>query len=454
MVLSKAAENVYDDLDFKTDAVYNKKAPEPWITVIIAAVFTIAGLYLFYKRYSKTMRALNRTREDSSRSEDSRTEQKIANPTPYCSSRSVRAAISAYSDNDSSSFTIIRTISQCLWLLVGLQYDYKLAFLILMTIFAIESAGDSLRVLLAVHEAHQNDDGKILGGSSRNMLDTHDIESHKGKEDNSVYRMAPGNIYEDLTRDDSIVVMVFVTQVILTSLVITDIYRSDTIACLDGTEGCPVAGTFGSYGLFLLGAFLTCVYILGPKSNFGQSEQDPKKWFVLLWAASRNMRCSWQNKNTDNDVEIHRDLKYSDWKLWTRFIMNFIVNGICFKILIHALAIQIASQSNLVIVVFRVTGMVFIVNLDDSTGDKLTFRSRDTDSSSETNDNSDSNGNTGDEGHANQNGGLTDRAEAVIRRARAELNALSTGTSVSQSEQEQLVGQSLALAESVVDKQK
>lgn len=54
--------------------------------------------------------------------------------------------------------------------------------------------------------------------------------------------------------------------------------------------------------------------------------------------------------------------------------MNYLVNGVAFRILIHALAIQMASQSSLLIIVFRVTGMVFIANMDDAKGDEMEFR--------------------------------------------------------------------------------
>jgi hypothetical protein len=67
-----------------------------------------------------------------------------------------------------------------------------------------------------------------------------------------------------------------------------DIYYSDTAKCLDGSSNCPIGGTLGSWGFFVLGIFMACVFLLGPKNNFGQSEQNPAYWLQLLLVSKQD----------------------------------------------------------------------------------------------------------------------------------------------------------------------
>jgi len=48
--------------------------------------------------------------------------------------------------------------------------------------------------------------------------------------------------------------------------------------------------------------------------------------------------------------------------------MSFMVNGVGFHILVHALPIQVAAQSTFLMVVFRSVGMMHLVDMDDTTG--------------------------------------------------------------------------------------
>lgn len=57
--------------------------------------------------------------------------------------------------------------------------------------------------------------------------------------------------------------------------------------------------------------------------------------------------------------------------------MSFIINGVGFHILVHALPIQVAAQSSLTGVVFRAVGMLYLVDLDDTPGYTLTFTDHD-----------------------------------------------------------------------------
>lgn len=53
--------------------------------------------------------------------------------------------------------------------------------------------------------------------------------------------------------------------------------------------------------------------------------------------------------------------------------MSFLVNGVGFHILVHALPIQVAAQSTLTSVALRAVGMMYLADLDDTPGYTLTI---------------------------------------------------------------------------------
>lgn len=122
-------------------------------------------------------------------------------------------------------------------------------------------------------------------------------------------------------------------------LQVVDVYESQTASCLDGSENCPVVGTFGSYGFYALGIFMACVYLLGPKTAYGQSEQNPAYWIQVLIAAKRTgAKITWFDP-VQNQMK-NRSLSPNDCRVWARFFMSFLINGVGFHILVHALPIQ------------------------------------------------------------------------------------------------------------------
>ena len=117
---------------------------------------------------------------------------------------------------------------------------------------------------------------------------------------------------------------------------------------------------------------MAAVVLLGPKTNFGESEQNPAFWMqLLLYLKANRGLVQWTDGKTGEKVTRH--LTHNDWRIWTRFAMSFIINGIGFHILVFALPIQIAAQSSLTGVVFRAVGMLYLVDLDDSAGYTLNF---------------------------------------------------------------------------------
>ena len=86
----------------------------------------------------------------------------------------------------------------------------------------------------------------------------------------------------------------------------------------------------------------------------------------MLSAKNIGAKCTWYDPITDTTMS--RVLYPSDWRIWLRFFMSFAINGVGFHILVHALPIQVASQSSLTGVVFRAVGMMYLVDLDDVPG--------------------------------------------------------------------------------------
>ncbi len=117
---------------------------------------------------------------------------------------------------------------------------------------------------------------------------------------------------------------------------------------------------------------MACVFLLGPKTNYGESEQNPAYWLQLFLATKQcGAKVTWYDPVKDRQNE--RCLSMRDWVAWVRFFMSFLINGVGFHILVHALPIQVAAQSTLTGVVFRAVGMMYLVDLDDTPGYTLTI---------------------------------------------------------------------------------
>ena len=272
-----------------------------------------------------------------------------------------RAMLSCAIDADEPFYTIVSYSSVSFLFLGGLQINYQATFSVMLGIFALMSTGDSLRILTAFYDSN----------SLKDFVPTSTQVSYQMR--NVTTQLSPGNVYEDFGRGKMVVVMVFVTQCILISFVVVDIYQNETHTCIDGTPDCPVVNTLGSWGYYILGTFMACVFLLGPKSGFGESQQNPAFWLQLLLSA-KQAGCSISWYDPVQDVTHTRELTQGDWRIWARFIMSFLVNGVGFHILVHALPIQVASQSSLTGIVFRAVGMIYLVDLDNTSGYKLTIQ--------------------------------------------------------------------------------
>ena len=168
--------------------------------------------------------------------------------------------------------------------------------------------------------------------------------------------------------------MVFLVQSLLIGIVMLDSYSTPTRTCFNGvaTDVCPMLSSLGSYCLYFLGTFMACVFYVGPMNSYGKKEHDPVFWLKLfLMSKQTSSVLSWQDPATGNPMRMR--LRQNDWRIWLRFVMSFVVNSVCLHFLLHVLPIQIASKNSIMGVVFSSVGMIYLVDLDDTSGTAMTL---------------------------------------------------------------------------------
>ena len=339
--LSEKASDIYDTIIFDSDRFYNEPAPDEWVSFFIAGILAVVTLIFYAIRVHRIRRGI-----------------KNQTALEFKGSIRLRALIGALVDVDDPAFTCFKFAAQSFFFLGAIQINYEVGFIAMIACFTFESCFDTIRILIAFREVNSLDEfmpvSKKIGHKARNKT-----------------QLQPTNVYEDLTRGKAIVLMVFVTQCLLIAFVVADVYQSPLHSCHDGTSGCPVAGTQGSWWFYVLGIFMASVFLLGPKTSFGQSEQNPAFWLKLLVMAKQKVIVSWYDPVADQILQFK--LRKSDWRIWVRFLMSFCINGVSFHILVHTLPIQVAAQSSLTGVVFRAVGMMYLVDLDDVPGYKMTL---------------------------------------------------------------------------------
>ena len=270
------------------------------------------------------------------------------------------AMVSAYMDNDEPTFAIARLFTKALVFLGLLQIGYHRGFLLMLGLLVLESSLDTARILLANWSCR----------SLRQLRVTSDEEAKEIRE--TATQLEPTNVYEDLTRPRSIAVMVFLVQSLLIGIVLFDSYSTTTRTCFNGTDGCQMLASLGSYCLYFLGTFMACVFYVGPMNSYGKKEHNAVFW-LKLFLMSKDTRSvvSWKDPVTDQTKMMH--LRQNDWRIWFRFFMSLIINSVCFHFLLHVLPIQIASKSSIMGVVFSSVGMIYLVDLDDTSGSTMTL---------------------------------------------------------------------------------
>jgi len=269
--------------------------------------------------------------------------------------------IAAYADNDEPTFTVARMVTKSLFFLGLLEINYQKGFFIMMAILVFESTGDIARVLLGYWNC-------------KSLQDVHPTSEEEAKSIAASTQLEPSNVYEDISRPKLIAFMVFLVQSMLIGIVMLDSYSTPTRTCFNGvaTDACPMLSSLGSYCLYFLGTFMACVFYVGPMNSYGKKEHDPVFWLKLFLMSKQTASVlSWQDPTTNKAMRMR--LRQHDWRIWVRFFMSFVVNSICFHFLLHVLPIQIASKNSVMGVVFSSVGMIYLVDLDDTSGTVMTL---------------------------------------------------------------------------------
>ncbi len=122
----------------------------------------------------------------------------------------MRAYISCAIDSDSPFYTTVSFGGVSFLFLAGIQLHYRWTLLVMMAFYTVSSLGETVRVLLAL--AHGNSLADIVVTSSFLASKLRNVSTE----------LKPSNVYEDLGRGKTIVMMVFITQVILILFVVRD----------------------------------------------------------------------------------------------------------------------------------------------------------------------------------------------------------------------------------------
>lgn len=316
-------------------------APDPIVAFIIGGVFFLIAVYMWTVRFQRLRKAIT---NDSS-------ELKGVDL--------IRAMISCAVQNDSPTFSVARFQAESFFLLGGFQLDYKTTFGVMLVIYLFFAFGEYLCVLLTVSK-FESLQTAINENKERDITHT---------------KLTPKNVYQDFSLNLAMTSMVFTTQFILIAFVLTDIYYSDHIVESNFvTEGGDILenGSLRGWLFYALGSIMACVFLIGPKTGFGQSEGSPVYWIhVFLAAKKTGAKITWFDPVKEHHHE--RFLTRSGFRVWLRFIMTFLVNGYGFHILLHSLPLQVSSQNSLTGIVLRSVGMIYLVDLDDSVGKEITI---------------------------------------------------------------------------------
>lgn len=120
----------------------------------------------------------------------------------------LRGYISCAIDSDSPFYVIVSFGAVSFLFLGGIQLDYKWTLLAMIILYTVSALGETVRVLLALSSSRSLADVVVTSGYLASKLRgvTTDLN--------------PSNVYEDLGRGKTIVIMVFITQVILIAFVV------------------------------------------------------------------------------------------------------------------------------------------------------------------------------------------------------------------------------------------
>jgi hypothetical protein len=345
-----------DDLD--DDNVGGPDSP-PWFqqpAPSVRVTFTVAALVVVWVVYQHHQRV-----------QQLRVKFGSIGSAPFRGALRYSAIISAYVDNDDPTFAIARLVGKSTVFLGLMQLNFIHGFWLMLTLLVLESSLDTVRILLAYGSCH-----------SLRQLRATTASSDEAKDLDETTELAPNNVYEDLARPMPISIMVFSVQTLLIGCVMYDTFSTTTRTCFNGNplDACPMLESMGSYCLYYLGTFMACVFYVGPMNSYGKKEHDPVFWLKLFVLSkqpnpSSVVQLSWQHPVLTERI-MSMQLQRNDLRIWMRFFMSLLINSVCFHFLLNVLPVQIASKSSIMGIVFSSVGMIYLVDLDDTSGQPLT----------------------------------------------------------------------------------
>ena len=120
-------------------------------------------------------------------------------------------------DNDDPFYTIVSFSATSLLFLGGIQINYELTLTLMLFVYAISSFGDSLRVILAFIKYDSLSKVEVVSDMSKQVQDA----AGKNDHNDMIVKLDPSNVYEDIAREPTIVIMLFCTQALFICIVVS-----------------------------------------------------------------------------------------------------------------------------------------------------------------------------------------------------------------------------------------
>jgi hypothetical protein len=137
----------------------------------------------------------------------------------------LRGMIGCAIDNDEPYFTIISFSATSFLFLGALQENFQTTFKLMIVFYFFSSLGDSARILLAYYQYENLSDVQLFSKMDQQLRDKRkeDAADAKKREEGKFETMEinPTNIYEDMGRERTIVIMLFLTQTLFITLVVS-----------------------------------------------------------------------------------------------------------------------------------------------------------------------------------------------------------------------------------------
>ena len=120
-------------------------------------------------------------------------------------------------DNDDPFYTIVSYSATSLLFLGGIQINYESTLTLMLLVYAISSFGDSLRVILAFIKYDSLSKVEVVSDMSKQVQDA----AGKNDRNDMIVKLDPSNVYEDIAREPTIVIMLFFTQALFICIVVS-----------------------------------------------------------------------------------------------------------------------------------------------------------------------------------------------------------------------------------------